>query len=174
MADFSSTMKELGVNGMDWLFNGPELCKDKGNEFFAKKQYSEAVKWYTTGLEASESCNPNSSVKAALLSNRSGCYAILKRYQEAEADADDALKEKPMWYKAHIRKAKALLLQQKIKESYKEYQNAVLTIDETTKSYLELRKTMEGMKQKYPKELKDVDPLKKLTTDHGSYYMVPQ
>ena len=80
-------------------------CKASGNAAFAQKAYAEAIDWYTQAIDASR---PPDEATAALFSNRSACYAALKRFELALADGEVAVSLRPGWAKAHSRVGAAL------------------------------------------------------------------
>eukprot|EP01120_Amphizonella_sp_Union-15-10_P017108 TRINITY_DN9402_c0_g1_i1.p1 TRINITY_DN9402_c0_g1~~TRINITY_DN9402_c0_g1_i1.p1 ORF type:complete len:565 (+),score=142.25 TRINITY_DN9402_c0_g1_i1:49-1743(+) len=76
--------------------------KDKGNKAFIEKNYSEAIKLFTSAIEL----NPNDHV---FYSNRSGAYASDGKYEEALKDAEKCIEIKSDWAKGYSRKATALV-----------------------------------------------------------------
>lgn len=76
----------------------------RGNEYFAKKQYAEALECYTRCLESEESQkNP------VMHSNRAMVYLKLKQFANAESDASSALQIYPTHSKSLHRRALARL-----------------------------------------------------------------
>jgi len=84
--------------------------KAKGNEFFAKHEYSEAIKWYTKAIEA----NPNGHV---YYSNRCACYTSLNELEKALKDAQDCVRIKPDWAKGYYRLGHTLALQHRYEDA---------------------------------------------------------
>lgn len=87
--------------------------KDKGNDFFAKKEYQSAISEYTKaidllGVEISTKENSNPVIHA-LFSNRSACYLQLGDFNSALRDAESCVLVRPSWFKGWGRKADALL-----------------------------------------------------------------
>mmetsp|Transcript_27113 Transcript_27113/g.75786 ORF Transcript_27113/g.75786 Transcript_27113/m.75786 type:complete len:557 (-) Transcript_27113:51-1721(-) len=79
----------------------PELAqeaKQRGNEFFKKQQYPEAVKEYTEAIKR----NPKDP---ALYSNRAAAYTKLMAYTEALKDGDKCIELDPTFIKGYTRKA---------------------------------------------------------------------
>jgi tetratricopeptide (TPR) repeat protein len=67
-------------------------AKAKGNAFFLKKQYPEAIEWYTKAIKA----DPHDST---FYSNRCAAYMGLDKFQEALKDAEMCTKLQPAWVK---------------------------------------------------------------------------
>ncbi|KAK9356232.1 hypothetical protein V1523DRAFT_393916 [Lipomyces doorenjongii] len=76
--------------------------KAQGNDFFAKKQYDDAITAFTKAIEASPAPNH------ILYSNRSGSYASKKDFENALKDAEECIQISPTWVKGYTRKAAAL------------------------------------------------------------------
>lgn len=74
--------------------------KNLGNKAFTEEKFEEALDYFTKAIEL----NPNDHV---FYSNRSGCYASLKNYQEALNDANKCISIKPDWAKGYTRKGLA-------------------------------------------------------------------
>ena len=62
-------------------------CKDRGNAYFSRGQYDDAVRAYTQGLDA----DPTSTVCHTLFANRSLCNIKLQKWDAAEKDATQAI-----------------------------------------------------------------------------------
>jgi stress-induced-phosphoprotein 1 len=77
-------------------------AKAKGNAFFLKKQYPEAIDWYTKAIKA----DPHDST---FYSNRCAAYMGLDKFQEALGDAEMCIKLQPAWVKGWYRKGAALM-----------------------------------------------------------------
>ena len=71
--------------------------KVKGNECLAKKDFMQAIEWYTKGIEL----EPNNHV---LYSNRSAAYLSVKSYEQAIQDGDKCIQLNPTWDKGYNRK----------------------------------------------------------------------
>jgi ankyrin repeat protein/tetratricopeptide (TPR) repeat protein len=82
---------------------GADELKQRGNELFAAKQFSDAAAFYSCALEL----DPDNHV---LCGNRAACMLELGRGAEALADADRAVALRGDWWKAHARRGKALML----------------------------------------------------------------
>ena len=80
-----------------------EEYKQQGNAAFAAKKYEEAIELFTKAIEVSETPNH------VFYSNRSACYASLKKYKEALNDATECVKINPSWPKGYTRMGAAHL-----------------------------------------------------------------
>ena len=78
-----------------------EQCKADGNACMALGDYVNAMKWYSQALT-------HAPREASLYSNRSFAFLRLGLTARALADADEAVKRRPEWSKAHFRRAEAL------------------------------------------------------------------
>lgn len=71
--------------------------KQQGNAAFAAKNYEEAIDLFTKAIEVAETPNH------VFYSNRSACYASLKKFTEALNDASECVKINPTWPKGYTR-----------------------------------------------------------------------
>lgn len=74
--------------------------KDKGNEFYKKSDFTNAVQAYTKGLEA----DPTNHI---IYSNRSACFHALRQYDACLRDAEVCRRLVPHWVKGCFRLATA-------------------------------------------------------------------
>jgi len=89
--------------------------KEKGNDFFKKGKFPEALKHYT------EAINRNPS-DAKIYSNRAACYTKLAEFNLGLKDCEECIRLDPTFVKGYIRKAKieyGLKQYSKAEESYK-------------------------------------------------------
>lgn len=77
-------------------------AKAKGNEFFTKKKYPEAIEWYSKAIKA----EPKDST---FYSNRCAAYMALDKFEEALKDAESCIRLQPSWVKGWYRKGAALM-----------------------------------------------------------------
>jgi len=114
---------------------GDEL-KAKGNAFFKKKDYPNAIEWYTKAIAAYDQDH-------TYYSNRSASYAGLGDWANAKADGANCIRVNKSFVKGYFRKATA-------EESLKQYQEGVnsciqgLAIDPRNKDLLAMKTRMEG------------------------------
>ena len=76
-------------------------CKEEGNACMSAADYVNAMKWYSQAIALSPK-------DGALYSNRSFAFLRLKLASRALSDAEQAMRLKPGWPKAHFRRAEAL------------------------------------------------------------------
>lgn len=75
-----------------------DQARERGNDFFKKGQWPDAVKEYSEAVKRNEDDPRN-------WSNRAACYIKLMSIPEAERDVEEAIKRDPEFVKAYIRKA---------------------------------------------------------------------
>ncbi|GAA5985657.1 hypothetical protein JCM5350_004126 [Sporobolomyces pararoseus] len=95
--------------------------KAKGNAHFAKKEWNQAIEFYTKAIEA----ETDTSAKAPLYSNRSAALVHEDRLEEALADAKACIDAKSNWSKAYARLAEVLARKQLFHEAMTAYENAI-------------------------------------------------
>lgn len=78
-----------------------EEYKAQGNQFFAAKDFTKAIEFFTKAIEASPTPNH------VLYSNRSASYASLKNFTNALKDAEECVSIKDDWSKGYNRVAAA-------------------------------------------------------------------
>ena len=78
-------------------------CKERGNAYFQRQQFEDAVRAYTQGLDA----DPTSPLCSTLYGNRSLCNLRLRRWDAAEKDATSAIGLNRTNAKAFYRRALA-------------------------------------------------------------------
>lgn len=101
--------------------------KQQGNAAFAAKDYNKAVELFTKGIDISE--QPNH----VLYSNRSACFASLKKFEEALNDANECVKINPSWSKGYNRIGAAQFGLGSLDEAEQSYKKA-LELDATNKA----------------------------------------
>ncbi|KAL3517648.1 hypothetical protein ACH5RR_020237, partial [Cinchona calisaya] len=80
-----------------------QMSKSKGADAFKRKDYLDAIYWYSEASFA-DPCDATS------YSNRSLCWTLLKQGIQALFDAEMCVKMKPTWAKAHYREGAAWML----------------------------------------------------------------
>mmetsp|Transcript_4544 Transcript_4544/g.5403 ORF Transcript_4544/g.5403 Transcript_4544/m.5403 type:complete len:573 (-) Transcript_4544:1552-3270(-) len=78
-----------------------EEYKAQGNQYFAAKDFTKAIEYFTKAIEASPTPNH------VLYSNRSASYASLKNFKKALEDAEECVKVNDSWAKGYNRVASA-------------------------------------------------------------------
>lgn len=103
----------------------PELAeqeKNKGNEYFQKADYPNALKHYTEAIKR----NPTD---AKLYSNRAACYTKLMEFRLALKDSEEGIKLDPNFLKCYLRKGHALLAMKDLSQAMAAFGRA-LEIDQ--------------------------------------------
>ena len=75
--------------------------KDQGNAAFKAKDFQGAIDFYSQALG-------ETPTEHTIMGNRSAAYYQLKKYEEAQADAEKCIELQPDWSKGYQRKAMAL------------------------------------------------------------------
>ncbi|KAG7898300.1 hypothetical protein KL935_004450 [Ogataea polymorpha] len=96
-----------------------EEYKTQGNAAFSAKDYDKAIEYFTKAIEVSSTPNH------VLYSNRSACYASLKKYEEALKDAQECVKINPSWAKGYNRVAAAEFGLERLDDAKKSYEKAL-------------------------------------------------
>jgi len=96
-----------------------QLLKERGNSFYVRHQFVQAIEWYTQSIET----NPKAY---DVYTNRSSAYAKLKMWEESLRDAQESIRIKPNWLKGHWRVGTCLM-------ELKQYQQAAKTLEEGLK-----------------------------------------
>lgn len=95
-----------------------EGYKNKGNDEFKKGNYEKAIEFYTYATEM----DPKNHI---YYTNRSTCYAQMKKWDKSLRDAEKSLSIKSDWEKGHYRKGIALFEMGKFKEAMDALKSAV-------------------------------------------------
>ncbi|KAA8586527.1 hypothetical protein FQN60_000363 [Etheostoma spectabile] len=99
--NLEKTMKALMARPQEYHLEKSEEMKKKGNEFFQKKQYEDAVKFYSKAIKY----YPDNHI---IYGNRALCYIRCQKYLKAVNDGKRATLIKPRWTKGHYRYCEAL------------------------------------------------------------------
>lgn len=103
--------------------------KAKGNEYFQKGMFPDAIKHYTEAIKR----NPDD---AKIYSNRAACYQKLAEFKLACDDSDECIKRDPKFIKGYIRKGYALIAMKKNTEAAEAFKKA-LDVDENNAEALD-------------------------------------
>lgn len=95
-----------------------EEAKEKGNDYFKKGDYAEAVKHYTEAIQR----NPDDP---KYYSNRAACYTKLAAFDLGLKDCEECVKLDPKFIKGWIRKGKILQGMQQQSKAIAVYQKAL-------------------------------------------------
>lgn len=112
-----------------------EILKTQGNEKFKIGQIDEAIKLYTSAIQACKNDEKDINVKADCYANRAACYRNLYKDQEVVADCTEAIKLVPDNVKAYIRRAQGYEQLEKYQEALDDYQKASLMAPNTPVAY---------------------------------------
>lgn len=107
--------------------NDATTLRGKGNEAFAKEDWTSALQCYTRAIKGlsenqalAKECELNK-----ILSNRSAVYLKTGDATRALTDAETALEMDPSWIKIYHRKSLALVALERIRDAYETYKEAV-------------------------------------------------
>ncbi|XP_051257776.1 E3 ubiquitin-protein ligase TTC3 isoform X2 [Dicentrarchus labrax] len=99
--NLEKTMKALIARPHDHNIEKSEEMKRKGNENFNRKQYEDAVRFYSKAINF----YPDNHI---FYGNRALCYIRCRKYLKAVGDGKRATLIKPLWAKGHYRYCEAL------------------------------------------------------------------
>jgi tetratricopeptide (TPR) repeat protein len=87
-----------------------QTFKDQGDDKFKSSSYAEAVALYTRAVQMydTETITASDGLYASILANRAACYLTVRNYDDCIRDCDLVLKYDPSYYKAAVRRGKAL------------------------------------------------------------------
>ena len=125
-----SSEQEEEVNGPTFLEH-----KEEGNKYYKKKDYREAIKYYSFAIEQGlkQLANPelhqdesstaavDKTMVAAVYSNRAAAHQMLFLYDKSLADCQAAIAVDPTFLKVHWRKARVLTTLGRLEEAVKAY-----------------------------------------------------
>eukprot|EP00047_Mylnosiga_fluctuans_P002956 m.226749 g.226749 ORF g.226749 m.226749 type:complete len:528 (+) comp11472_c0_seq1:10-1593(+) len=136
----------MDVDAADAVFDGAAAgptfasaveAKEKGNEFYKKKEYAQAIEHYTIAIDMA----PN---EAAYLNNRSAAYMMLGKYDEAARDSQSAVSLEPANAKFHHRAAKCYVSLWRLTDAQRHYAE-VLRLDEANQEAHKESKNVEQL-----------------------------
>lgn len=108
-----------------------EILKTQGNEEFKAGQGEQAIKTYTSAIEACSTSEKDLAIKVDCYANRAACYRQLYQDQEVVRDTTEALKINPNHVKSLIRRAQGYEQMEKYQEALADFQKASLLAPNT-------------------------------------------
>jgi len=112
-----------------------EVYKNDGNEEFRRKDYNNAIYFYTEGIKVN--CK-DEELKAKLYSNRATAHFYLGNYSESLSDSKVAIELQPSFVKAILRGASTCIQLNQFVEAIT-WCDKGLAIDRNNQTLLELR-----------------------------------
>mmetsp|Transcript_100906 Transcript_100906/g.139208 ORF Transcript_100906/g.139208 Transcript_100906/m.139208 type:complete len:129 (+) Transcript_100906:424-810(+) len=100
--------------GTQRLDSEAQEYKKQGNSYFVSLEFRKAIDMYTKCIQSITDKDPK-DMKMLVLSNRAQSYLKIKVYDEAERDADSALKLDPEHLKSVSRRGQARFFLKKYK-----------------------------------------------------------
>ncbi|XP_060064899.1 RNA polymerase II-associated protein 3-like [Ylistrum balloti] len=126
------------------------LEKDRGNEFFKKEDYANAIEAYSRGMLL-DACNP------LLPANRAMALLKQDKFASAETDCLTALALDPLYTKAHLRLGSARIGLKKYAQAKETFEKVLLLEPENKKAKLEIEKIeKEILKEKMVSQVQTV------------------
>ncbi|XP_041460502.1 RNA polymerase II-associated protein 3-like [Lytechinus variegatus] len=125
--------------------------KEKGNVFFKKGKYEEALACYSKGLNV----DPDNALLSA---NRAMALLKLKRYEEAEKDCDLAISLDCTYVKAYARRGAARLELSKLEEAKKDFQQVLNIETENKQAKNEIKKIDKLLKEREEERRRAEEP----------------
>lgn len=132
------------------LYVNPEISleeKKKGNDFFQKGQFSDAIKAYTEAIKR----NPED---AKIYSNRAASYTKLLEFNLALKDCEECIRLDPKFVKGYLRKGSVLMGMKELSKAQMAYQQA-LDIDANC------QEALDGYKRCAMHDMTDPESVKK-------------
>ncbi|KAI8881355.1 hypothetical protein K501DRAFT_253389 [Backusella circina FSU 941] len=161
------TLKPTGLNSLNKksttsAAENAEASKAKGNEYFGKKDFKNAIEYYTKAIEY----NPTMPV---YFINRAMAYLKINRYSEAERDCTQGISLQPKNVKALWRRGIARRELGRVDEARKDFQDA-LVIEPSNKTLLGELNTLPppNKKQQHPQMEKRRLPIRVVDEEYPS------
>jgi len=118
--------------------------KEKGNEEYKKGNYEKAIEFYTYATEM----DPKNHI---YMTNRSMCYAAMKKWDKSLRDAEKSVQLNPKWEKGYYRQGVAYQNMGQHKEAVRAFKEAMQLApknDDFVKAYEAARKKLfKGMSE---------------------------
>ena len=99
----------------------PRKLLERGNHAYKQRNFDQAIHFFTLVI----AMYPDNTAPAQLFSNRAAALCGKKRYNDALADADRAIRQQPQWGKGHSRRATALHALRRLDEARAAYEKAL-------------------------------------------------
>ncbi|XP_030828570.1 RNA polymerase II-associated protein 3 [Strongylocentrotus purpuratus] len=125
--------------------------KEKGNTFFKKGKYEDAVACYSKGLKV----DPDNALLSA---NRAMALLKLKRFEEAEKDCDSAISLDSTYIKAYARRGTARLELGKLEEAQKDFEQVLNIETENKQAKNEIKKIDKLLKEREEERRRAEEP----------------
>ncbi|XP_072181776.1 RNA polymerase II-associated protein 3-like [Diadema setosum] len=125
--------------------------KEKGNNFFKKGNYEDAIACYSKGLEVDGS-------NALLSANRAMALLKLKRYEEAEKDCDVAISHDCTYVKAYARRGSARVELGKLEEAKKDFEQVLNIEPDNKQAKNEVKRIDKLLKEKEEQRRQAMEP----------------
>ncbi|XP_065883040.1 tetratricopeptide repeat protein 1-like [Dysidea avara] len=128
--------------------------KNKGNDLYKTGEYEEAIELYSEALQVYPSDCDNE--RAVCHANRAACYVKMDKHEESISDCSEALKMKPDYMKALLRRAQSYEATEKLEEALADYKK-VIEMDPSNQTAREaimrLPKQIEEQREKLKEEM---------------------
>ena len=130
-------------------------AKVRGNEFFARQNYTAAIEEYTQAIElcpsGADASDENKEQLSIYFSNRAACHLMLAAYDATVADCTASLELQPNNPKPLGRRAKAYEKLDQLQEAVEDYK-ALVALDSTDReSAAALKRTETALNEKNEK-----------------------
>jgi tetratricopeptide (TPR) repeat protein len=137
------------------------LHKERGNSYYVRHQFSQALDWYTKAVEM----NPEAY---DVYTNRASTYVALQMWEDALADAREAVRIKPDWLKGYYRMGLCLVELKQYQKASRVFERGLKIHPENDQMAKELKKVKEHLRS-LPKSAQDAKALGNELFKEGKY-----